>query len=125
MVAETASSSRTYTLAIINSGVSEGRGPELYRDLGGIRGFTRSGHLPMHKNPQGGGLGPRAETGSILIQSIPIVGHARLLRAAEEGHIVGMPAPRSITTIEELLALPEDGLRHELASPPARPGPRI
>ncbi len=27
---------------------------------------------------------------------------------------MGMPAPQPITTIEELLALPEDGLRHEL-----------
>ncbi len=27
---------------------------------------------------------------------------------------MGMPAPESITTIEELLALPDDGLRHEL-----------
>jgi Uma2 family endonuclease len=34
--------------------------------------------------------------------------------AAEETQIMGMPVPRAITTIEELLALPEDGLRHEL-----------
>ena len=27
---------------------------------------------------------------------------------------MGMPAPEAITTIEQLLALPEDGLRHEL-----------
>ncbi len=27
---------------------------------------------------------------------------------------MGMPAPHAVTTIEELLALPEDGLRHEL-----------
>ena len=27
---------------------------------------------------------------------------------------MGMPAPQSVTTIEELFALPEDGLRHEL-----------
>jgi Uma2 family endonuclease len=27
---------------------------------------------------------------------------------------MGMPAPDAVTTIEELLALPEDGLRHEL-----------
>ncbi len=27
---------------------------------------------------------------------------------------MGMPAPRSVTTIDELLALPEDGMRHEL-----------
>lgn len=27
---------------------------------------------------------------------------------------MGMPAPQPITTIEQLLALPEDGLRHEL-----------
>jgi Uma2 family endonuclease len=39
----------------------------------------------------------------------------RLQRSAEEGHIVGMPATeRGVTTIAELLALPEDGMRHEL-----------
>ena len=27
---------------------------------------------------------------------------------------MGMPAPQAVTTIEELLALPEDGMRHEL-----------
>ena len=27
---------------------------------------------------------------------------------------MGMPAPQPVTTIEELLALPEDGMRHEL-----------
>lgn len=27
---------------------------------------------------------------------------------------MGMPAPRALTTIEDLLALPDDGLRHEL-----------
>ena len=27
---------------------------------------------------------------------------------------MGMPAPESVTTVEELLALPEDGMRHEL-----------
>lgn len=44
-------------------------------------------------------------------------GHAyphALPRSAEGVHSMGMPAPRPITTIEELLALPEDGLRHEL-----------
>ncbi len=30
--------------------------------------------------------------------------------SAEERHIMGMPAPESITTIEELLALPGDGI---------------
>jgi Uma2 family endonuclease len=34
--------------------------------------------------------------------------------AAEEDQIMGMPAPKAITTIDELLALPDDGLRHEL-----------
>jgi Uma2 family endonuclease len=34
--------------------------------------------------------------------------------SAEEGHIMGMPAAIPITTIEALLALPDDGLRHEL-----------
>jgi len=33
---------------------------------------------------------------------------------AEERHIMGMPATHRITTIEELLALPDDGMRHEL-----------
>jgi Uma2 family endonuclease len=37
-----------------------------------------------------------------------------LLDSAEEAQIMGMPAPRPVTTIEELLALPEDGFRHEL-----------
>ena len=37
-----------------------------------------------------------------------------LRRTAEDSQIMGMPAPHAITTIEELLALPEDGLRHEL-----------
>jgi hypothetical protein len=27
---------------------------------------------------------------------------------------MGMPAPQAVTTVEELLALPDDGLRHEL-----------
>src|SRR6059036_3066589 len=40
---------------------------------------------------------------------------AHLPRPAEEDHLMAMPAsPAPITTIEELLALPEDGLRHEL-----------
>jgi len=39
----------------------------------------------------------------------------RLLQQAEEGHTLGMPATeRGITTVAALLALPEDGLRHEL-----------
>ncbi len=37
-----------------------------------------------------------------------------LRRSAEGNQIMGMPAPQTINTIEELLALPEDGLRHEL-----------
>jgi Uma2 family endonuclease len=38
-----------------------------------------------------------------------------LHRSAEEGDIVGMPATDDrVTTIEELQALPDDGLRHEL-----------
>ena len=40
--------------------------------------------------------------------------HAVLRHSAEEGHIMGMSATRPITTIEELLALPDDGMRHEL-----------
>ena len=43
-----------------------------------------------------------------------VLWHAPLHLAAEERHIMGMPAETSITTITELLALPEDGLRHEL-----------
>jgi Uma2 family endonuclease len=43
-----------------------------------------------------------------------MVGHVPLPRSAEEVQIMGMPVPQPITTIEELLALPEDGLRHEL-----------
>jgi Uma2 family endonuclease len=37
-----------------------------------------------------------------------------LLTSAEEVQIMGMPAPHGIATIAELLALPDDGLRHEL-----------
>ena len=44
-----------------------------------------------------------------------MMGDARLSGAAEEADIMVMPVPhRSVTTIEDLLALPEDGLRHEL-----------
>src|SRR5438876_10417297 len=44
-----------------------------------------------------------------------ILDDARLLPSAEETEIMGMPATRgAITSIEELLALPEDGMRHEL-----------
>jgi hypothetical protein len=42
-----------------------------------------------------------------------IVDHA-LPQSAEEAHIMGMPAPQPVSTIEDLLALPEDGMRHEL-----------
>ena len=37
-----------------------------------------------------------------------------LPHCAEEGQIMGMAAWDSISTIDQLLALPEDGLRHEL-----------
>lgn len=37
-----------------------------------------------------------------------------LHNSAEGYEIMGMPAPQAITTIDELLALPEDGMRHEL-----------
>ena len=51
---------------------------------------------------------PRSDSRVILV-------HARLLPSAEEIEIMGMPATHgAITTIEELLALPEDGMRHEL-----------
>jgi Uma2 family endonuclease len=44
-----------------------------------------------------------------------IVGHAELRPPPPEIEIMGMPtAPPDVTTIPELLALPEDGLRHEL-----------
>lgn len=44
-----------------------------------------------------------------------MLGHAHLFPSAEESHIMGMPATHdAITTIEALLALPEDGMRHEL-----------
>jgi Uma2 family endonuclease len=44
-----------------------------------------------------------------------IVGNAELHFPAEEVEIMGMPAASpDVTTIAELLALPEDGLRHEL-----------
>jgi Uma2 family endonuclease len=40
---------------------------------------------------------------------------AHALRSdAEENHIMGMPAAHPVSTIDELLALPDDGLRHEL-----------
>jgi Uma2 family endonuclease len=42
-----------------------------------------------------------------------MIAHA-LHRRAEEGHIMGMPAPQAITTIDGLLGLPDDGMRHEL-----------
>jgi Uma2 family endonuclease len=44
-----------------------------------------------------------------------IMKHAELLLRAVEVEIMGMPAASpDVTTIAELLALPEDGLRHEL-----------
>jgi Uma2 family endonuclease len=47
--------------------------------------------------------------------SAPCSACVRLYAVAEEVQIVGMPArDTNVTTIEELLALPEDGLRHEL-----------
>ena len=45
----------------------------------------------------------------------PFSAGVRLFHVAEEVQIVGMPAHQTdITTIDELLALPEDGMRHEL-----------
>lgn len=45
----------------------------------------------------------------------PILTGALLLHSAQGDHLMGMPAPHPpVTTVEELLALPEDGLRHEL-----------
>jgi Uma2 family endonuclease len=46
--------------------------------------------------------------------SMRIVQHVYLRRSAEEGQTMSMPALRPVTTIDELLALPEDGQRHEL-----------
>ena len=40
--------------------------------------------------------------------------HVNLRRSAEGGQNMSMPALRPVTTIDELLALPEDGQRHEL-----------
>jgi Uma2 family endonuclease len=52
---------------------------------------------------------------TMFTRPMPSFGHARLLHSAEETHLMGMPAlDQPVTTIEELLALPEDGLRHEL-----------
>jgi Uma2 family endonuclease len=42
------------------------------------------------------------------------LGHAGLPPLAEGIQIMAMPAAPLVTTIEELLALPDDGLRHEL-----------
>jgi Uma2 family endonuclease len=42
------------------------------------------------------------------------VSHAVLRASAEGNHFMVMPAPQAVRTIEELLALPYDGLRHEL-----------
>jgi Uma2 family endonuclease len=58
---------------------------------------------------------PRANSMTMFTRAMPSFGHARLLHSAEETHLMGMPALHPpVTTIEELLALPEDGLRHEL-----------
>ena len=44
-----------------------------------------------------------------------MLGNAELHRPNAEARLMGMPAARdSVTSIEQLLALPEDGLRHEL-----------
>lgn len=43
-----------------------------------------------------------------------ILHDAPLRRSAEEIQIMVMPFPDAVTTIEELLALPDDGMRHEL-----------
>ena len=44
----------------------------------------------------------------------PSYTHVLLPDSAEEAQIMGMPAPQPITTIEDLLALPDDGRSHEL-----------
>jgi Uma2 family endonuclease len=44
----------------------------------------------------------------------PSLRHATLPGHVEKGQIMGMPMPQPVTSIEELLALPDDGLRHEL-----------
>jgi Uma2 family endonuclease len=43
-----------------------------------------------------------------------MLGHATLRASAERGQTMSMPALPPVTTLEELLALPEDGRRHEL-----------
>ena len=44
----------------------------------------------------------------------PTMWHARLRISAEGAQNMSMPAMRPVTTIEEMWALPEDGMRHEL-----------
>jgi len=46
--------------------------------------------------------------------ALPLILRHALRTSAEGGQIVGMPAQQEITTIEALLALPDDGMRHEL-----------
>ncbi len=43
-----------------------------------------------------------------------MLGNHALLLSAEDPQIMAMPAPETIRTIEELLALDDDGMRHEL-----------
>ncbi len=40
--------------------------------------------------------------------------HAELPGSAEEAHLMAMPTRVEVTTIEQMLALPDDGMRHEL-----------
>lgn len=53
-----------------------------------------------------------------LVAGVPsllgMVRDVELPSHAEKGHIMAMPAVAPVTTIEELLALPGDGHRHEL-----------
>jgi len=52
---------------------------------------------------------------TVPVRPSPIVADAELPFCAEEVEIMGMPAASpDVTTIAALLALPEDGLRHEL-----------
>jgi Uma2 family endonuclease len=64
---------------------------------------------------EGSAYGLRVEGMPVQTGRLRTLAHALLPRAAEETQLMAMPAsPAPISTIEELQALPDDGLRHEL-----------
>jgi Uma2 family endonuclease len=71
-----------------------------------------SRYIVIHRHVLGTrGIGPVTQ----VCSSRPKVGDAELPSSAEEAQIMAMPTvSQPVTTIEELLALPEDGQRHEL-----------